>query len=441
MNHHASRWMSGFVLLLLAFGISACTLPGNDTPQEEPLTFEGAPSVNISSPVANATYLQGTDVNILARIENAGADIVRVEIMLDDTIIGQGENPNPTGAAAFTITNSWPATITGPHTISITASRADGTSDTASVIINVREASNNATNNTNTNNQDTSNQSTDDTGADNNDVDAQNADGSNADTATATDVPLPTPVPVQPSATPVPAEPTTPPEPTAVPPTATPSVPIARVIQGANVRSGPNTVFAPPIGSLAANETSEILARNPAGDWYKIRYYNDSAWIFASLVEVSGNISALPVEVGPPTPIPATATPAVTATPTPAPSNINLSIGGVSVAPHPLACGQTSTVTVTVNNTGTAGMANTARIRVQAILLSDGSVQTETFVPLGVIEAGGSLSISTPLTVTTNVGQGQDIRVTVDDLNEVIESNENDNTYQGDTFVLGSGSC
>jgi hypothetical protein len=57
MNHHASRWMSGFVLLLLAFGISACTLPGNDTPQEEPLTFEGAPSVNISSPVAQCHVL------------------------------------------------------------------------------------------------------------------------------------------------------------------------------------------------------------------------------------------------------------------------------------------------------------------------------------------------------------------------------------------------
>lgn len=107
MAQHAFRRWGWSSLLLLVFAISACTIGGDADTDDLPRIFEGAPVITISSPAPNATYLQGTDVNILARIENAGEDIARVEITLDDLIIGQGENPNPMGAVAFTITNSW----------------------------------------------------------------------------------------------------------------------------------------------------------------------------------------------------------------------------------------------------------------------------------------------------------------------------------------------
>jgi hypothetical protein len=91
---------------------------------------------------------------------------------------------------------------------------------------------------------------------------------------------------------------------TAVPPTVAPSPaqPIAHVTSGVNVRSGPGTDFAPPIGSLAADQEAEIVAVNPTGNWYKVKYGNGEGWIFGATVVVIGDIANLPRDPGPPTP-------------------------------------------------------------------------------------------------------------------------------------------
>jgi uncharacterized protein YraI len=105
------------------------------------------------------------------------------------------------------------------------------------------------------------------------------------------------------SSTPLPSTDTPSPTETLVSFTETPSVPIATFNQGVNVRSGPGTEFNPPIGSIPAGQTAEILARTPIGDWYKVRYVNQEGWVAAQFVTVSGDVSLIPVESGPPTPI------------------------------------------------------------------------------------------------------------------------------------------
>jgi hypothetical protein len=82
----------------------------------------------------------------------------------------------------------------------------------------------------------------------------------------------------------------------------TPGIPVATFNQGVNVRSGPGVDFNPPIGSFSSGQTAEILARTPAGDWYKVRYLNQDGWVAAQFVVVSGDVGLIPVEVGPPTP-------------------------------------------------------------------------------------------------------------------------------------------
>jgi uncharacterized protein YraI len=106
------------------------------------------------------------------------------------------------------------------------------------------------------------------------------------------------------------------------------SEPLATFNQGVNVRLGPGTQFEPPIGSFAAGQTTEILARNPSGDWYKVRYFNGEGWVFAAVLTVSGDISQLPIESGPPLP---TEVPP-TITPTPVPSTATPT-KGVTVVP------------------------------------------------------------------------------------------------------------
>lgn len=83
--------------------------------------------------------------------------------------------------------------------------------------------------------------------------------------------PLPTVVPTWTPALPVIASPTG----TTAPPDSG-----AQVKTAANLRAGPGTGYA-RIGSLAPGQALDIVARNPAGDWYQLA---SGAWIAAFLV-------------------------------------------------------------------------------------------------------------------------------------------------------------
>ncbi len=74
--------------------------------------------------------------------------------------------------------------------------------------------------------------------------------------------------------------------------------PVAIFDTDANVRQGPGRTF-PIVGGIRAGTRSEILAINPDRDWYRVRYWNRSGWVFAPLVTASGDTSGLPIDSGP----------------------------------------------------------------------------------------------------------------------------------------------
>ena len=128
------------IALLLCFLLAACTLPTSDS--EEAIEISGPPVVTIASPLPNASYAEGVSVIIQASVSNAGEDINRVEISVDDTVIATQETPNPTGASVFSVTQSWTAEVDSQHTVTVIAFREDGTSSTpATVTINVIDPS------------------------------------------------------------------------------------------------------------------------------------------------------------------------------------------------------------------------------------------------------------------------------------------------------------
>lgn len=95
---------------------------------------------------------------------------------------------------------------------------------------------------------------------------------------------------------------------TAIPPAVQPLVTV-----NANLRSGPGTDF-PIIGGTIAGQPINIVARNEAGDWFRL---DNTGWVFAPLVANAPNIADVPVfnpdqPTAPATPITATAT--ITAT-------------------------------------------------------------------------------------------------------------------------------
>jgi len=324
---------------------------------------------------------------------------------VDDTIIASLTQPNPADAPSFSVTESWPAAGAGAHTISVVAIRNDGAaSDPASVTMTVV-------------NQVSQPQPTADSGASSGNTQTGGQSGGNTQ-----------PAPAQPTDTP---KPTNTPEPQA---TATPDVPMATLLVGANVRRGPDTLFEPPMGSIAANATAEVLAVNPEHTWYKIRYYNGEGWVFGNLVSISGNVDNLPVDVGPPkptltfTPIPATPTPVV---------QVNLVAGSVTTKPGTITCKETFQVFVDIANFGsTRSPGGEVRVRDEA-----NGLRSETVGAFGEIDPGQTRNFGPiPLTVDTNHSVEHTLTVIVDPNNAIAETNEDDNR-SSKTYTLQKGSC
>ena len=112
-------------------------------------------------------------------------------------------------------------------------------------------------------------------------------------------VPTPTPPPAEPTATP------------------TPEGVTVTVLQNMNVRSGPGTNY-PIVGAGTAGQSTKVIGRNDDGSWLKIEYpsADGSGWVFAELVQVTGNPESVAIAQAPPPP-PPTPTPVPTEPPVP----------------------------------------------------------------------------------------------------------------------------
>ncbi len=417
MMNRLSRFIhTGWIVASVVMA-SGCTLLENMTAETTPL-FDGEPMVRLASPLPNEIYAQGAAVNILGRVENAGLDVAVVEILLNGEPIGRAEDPNVSGAAAFTVTNSWPGTP-GDHVITLRALRADGTSGEASVRITVQG-----------------------------ETVAALPPETEAE-ATPEEPPLPTPiVPAQtqptprPSPTPAPtrdvAAPTQPPPDTAAqPPTS--SAPTISVISGANIRSGPGLVFDPPIASLPAGATGTIVAISPDRQWYRITYNNGlgRGWINAAVVTTTGDLAGLPIDAGPAAPAPqppAAANPEQPAAPA---ANTDLSITFFATTPDPLVCNQQATITVIVVNTGSTPSAETTLLVED---LYNGQRQASATATVRSLGQNESVELNLSLTVSTFFLEGHTLRARVDPDNRVAETNEGNNEVTK-SYTLAQGDC
>jgi cell division septation protein DedD len=400
----------GLVALLM---LTACNL-NTITQQNTNQPISGEPQVRIASPLPNATFLEGVPVNIQAQVLNAGADINRVEVAVDDTIISTLSEPNTSGAPVFSVVETWTGAEVGTHNITVTAIRGDGTTSAPqSVTINIVNQDGQQT---------SSDDSSDNPAGEDNESSALGNDNSST---------RPTNTPSQPTNTPPPSDT---PQPDA---TDTPSKPMASFTTGVNVRRGPDRLFEPPIGSFAANDTAEILAVNTARTWYKVRYYNGEGWVFGNLMSVSGDTSNLPVDPGPPiptlTPIPPTPIPA---TPVPQ-TNINLVAGNIRTDPDQPTCKQTFNIYFDVANLGSTASPS-GSINVEDT--SNGLV-TRTQGGFPAIQPGQTVNIGPiPLTVDTNYEAEHVLALIIDPGGQIAETNEGDNRGEK-RYTLRRGNC
>ena len=113
------------LLLLSLLFCASCNLNAN--PDSAAPDFAGPPIVVITAPQPEQQYLAGATAIVQARIENAGPDLARVAVLLDEALLGERWQPNDTGAQVLPLTIDWPTSATGSFTIAVVAERADGT--------------------------------------------------------------------------------------------------------------------------------------------------------------------------------------------------------------------------------------------------------------------------------------------------------------------------
>ncbi len=396
--------LSGLVLLLL---LAACNLSTQPDPASQALA--GVPAVQIVVPLPNATYLEGVTVNIQAQIQNAGPDLARVDFAVDNQVFASLTDPNSTGAPVLNVSESWVSSGTGAHNLSVSAVRGDGSfsvpvSVTVTVVGQVAQPFQGESGTT---------------------------FGGGAGSGDAGQQP--------PEQSQEPDRPAPEPEPTS-------DKPMARFLRGANVRSGPDTRFAPPIGSIAAGDQAELLAINIHKTWYKIKYYNGEGWVFGSLLEVSGKVDDLPVVYGPPLPAP-TAIP-VTAVPPTAVLNVDLVAGKMrhNSPGGEIVCNRGFRIEVDVANKGTTRSPGGNVRFVDYATKSDGSkldnIGQEEIGNFPPIEPGQTVGASAHITINRHYNERHITYAYINHDNAIPEGNRDNNTaVLGVGYTLKRGDC
>lgn len=278
--HARTLSLIGLLLLIMTTGCTLSLVGSSDADNTPtPAVLPGQPQVQILPRLENATYREGVLVYILATVSNAGANIARVEVLVDGIIVAQRDNPNVMNETTFTVQETWLATGTGERTITVVVSRANGERGEDSIkILVTNEGLALAPIVTETTNP--------------NVVTVVENTPQVIPTSQALAVPT-----IGGEAT---LAPTTAPTETVIDPNA----PKVIADAPANVRRGPSRDFEPPLGVLQAGDSAPILAQNEAGDWFKISYQGGEAWVFGEVVRIEGDITNLPRESGPALPTP-----------------------------------------------------------------------------------------------------------------------------------------
>lgn len=246
-----ARSLSRLIGVLL-FSALACSL---DTSPDEtgPAQARSRPLVLLVAPVNGSVYAEGAQVELYAVAQDA-AGVARLEFRIDEGPLAGSPAAAPGSDGSLSARATWTAQGIQGHLVTVEAFRADGSSmGTADVAVTV----------------------------------VQPAGGSSAP---------------PPSAAPA-VQPTAIPTPTTAPATSLDqgilTGPLARANQdGVTIRQGPGTTY-PSVGTLSQGQAVQIVGHSSDSAWWAIAFGGGTAWVFAQLVAVEGDLTGVPLVAAP----------------------------------------------------------------------------------------------------------------------------------------------
>ncbi len=161
-----------------------------------------------------------------------------------------------------------------------------------------------------------------------------------------------------------------------------------------NLRTGPGTVYEPPVRKLASGTQLIPLARSPDGQWIQVqvKQTGETGWVSADGSYVSCNLAVAELTPGevPPTPTPQptstsspTSTPSPTRTPTPTPTHPPFAVTNVTAQVTPSSSSGSCPKTFSFSATITVNKAGTVQYKWERSDGASGSVETLTFAGPG----------------------------------------------------------
>ena len=131
-------------LSVFAVVLALCAGCNLDDPNATPFPTPDIPTVEFIFPAAGASVVEGADmtIDIVARDNNPGAGIARVELFLNGAPFREAEPENDIPVPVFRVEMNWIAEGAGFHALTAIAYRADGQqSDLADISVEVVPAS------------------------------------------------------------------------------------------------------------------------------------------------------------------------------------------------------------------------------------------------------------------------------------------------------------
>jgi hypothetical protein len=135
-----------------------------------------------------------------------------------------------------------------------------------------------------------------------------------------------------------------------------------------------------------------------------------------------------------------TTTTVATSTTTTTVAGVNLVAGPVVFDPATPTCAQTFTVVLDVTNTGTGATTAAGSVSLLDARALDDSPQGNTLGAFPTLLPGQTFRVNMPITISTWYNEQHDVMLVLDPSDEIVESNEGDNTRLV-SYVLAKGAC
>lgn len=217
-------------------------------------------------------------------------------------------------------------------------------------------------------------------------------------------------------------------------PTSISNNPVVTANLDANVRTGDGTVY-PVVGSLPSGFIAPVLGIADTGSgWFYIELSTGRrGFISPTVVQVSGNLANLPRITPPPLP--------ATPTPTPLPPTGDVVPNGIGFLPAEPRCNEAFEAQVNITNAGTAAFSSGGVVQVQAQHVASGAITATGFGNFPALAPGQNYVVVIPLIVNQNGGTDYRLIAIADVNNNIVETNEGNNTFQSVQFRLRKAGC